>query len=174
MADVLAVLAQIGLKCEGGIVDGPDGPDGAPSGGEGALDSAPNAVAVDAIPGGGVDQWRVVANSNPFDIDVVVSAAGEPYAGYDLALSYNDQVLEFVPTVDLNGDTTLESWTYTGLGGMTLNAAVFALDEDGDTAPDKAAGGSARGSGSTSATGAAVTGRFRCIANGTSSVHLPV
>jgi hypothetical protein len=171
MADVLAALSQMYLSCSAPSGGGPDGGD-ASSGEGGVLDSAPNAMAVDAIAGGGIDQWRVVTSSDPFDISVVVAAAGEPYAGYDLALSYDDQILEFVPTADLDGDTGLESWTYTGLGGMSLNATVSALDEDGDTAPDRAAGGSARSSGSTSATGAVVTERFRCIASGTSPVHL--
>jgi hypothetical protein len=177
ISDVLGVVAQAGLDCseppppeeEGGAAAGQGD---TPAGAGGALDSAPNALAVDAIPGGAVNQWRYVVGGNPFDMDVVVLTAGDAYAGYNAALSYNDQVLEFLPTTDVDGDTALESWAYSGLGGTSLNAAVAASDGDGDTAPDTAVGGSARAAGVTSATGTAVAGRFRCIGNGSSAVHL--
>jgi hypothetical protein len=171
MADVLAVLAQVGLQCTGGWVGAGDGGGQQPDG-DGALDLAPNAVAVDAIPGGAVNPVRWWLGGSPFDIDVVLTAAGESYAGYDLALSYDDQILQFVPTADLDGDTVLESWAYTGLGSMSLNATVMRSDLDGDTVLEKLAGGSGRSSGTISATGAVVTARFRCIGNGTSAVHL--
>ena len=54
MGDVLATLAQaFAIDCTGGI----DGPDSGP-GREGATLSARNAMAVDAMPGGGVDSAR--------------------------------------------------------------------------------------------------------------------
>jgi len=172
MGDVLAALAQIGMSCQGtsGVGAGESG--GSSSGGGGMLLSAANAMAVDAVSGGGINQSRLVIGTNPFDIDVVVTTAGAPYAGYNLSLSYDDQILQFVPTVDLDGDTTLDSWTYTGLGGMSINAKVSLSDADGDSVVDNAVGGSARSSGTTSATGAVITGRFRCIGNGTSALHL--
>lgn len=168
LSEVLAALRQVGLNCSGGS----GGLDGGRSGGGDTLDSAPNAMAVDAVSGGAVDTWRYVMGGNPFDMDIVITAAGEPYAGYDLSLTYNDQILAFVPTVDLDGDTTLESWEYTGLGGTSLDAAVVVSDGDGDTVADRAVGGSARSSGTASATGAVITGRFRCVGNGTSPLHL--
>jgi hypothetical protein len=169
--DVVAALGQTGLDCLNQIY-GPEGPDSGGEGDGGSLDSAANAMAVDAIPGGGIDAWRWWLGGSPFDMDVVVSAAAAPYAGYDLALTYDDQILEFVPTVDLDGDTVLESWTYSGLGSMGLKATVSRTDLDGDTVLDKLVGGSARSSGTSTATGAVITARFRCIGNGTSPVHL--
>jgi hypothetical protein len=169
MSDVLAALAQVGLDCSGP----PSSPAGEASAGEGGtLSSAPNAMAVDAIAGGGVDPTRTVTGPAPFDVGVVITAAGSAYAGYDLALAYDDQILAFVPTADLDGDTVAESWAYTGLGGMLLDAKVSTSDLDGDTVPDKAVGGSARSSGTTTATGAVVTASFRCVANGASPLHL--
>jgi pimeloyl-ACP methyl ester carboxylesterase len=180
MSDVLAVLPQVGLDChqppppgEGGSA-GASGDGGGMSSGAagGAVLSAPNAMAVDAIPGGGVNQWRWWSGGSPFDIAVVVTAAGQSYAGYDLALSYDDQILQFVPMADLDGNTVLESWTYSGLGGMSLKATVVPSDLDGDTVLDEVVGGAARSSGAAGATGTVITARFRCIGNGTSPVHL--
>jgi hypothetical protein len=168
--DVVVVLRQVTLDCRSGTSGA--GADFGGDGGGGALDSPPNAMAVDAIPGGAIDTWRWWLGGSPFDMDVVASAAAAPYAGYGLALSYDHQVLEFVPTADLDGDTVLESWTYSGLGGMGLNATVGRTDLDGDTVADAPAGGSARSSGTTTATGVVVTARFRCVGNGTSAVHL--
>jgi len=171
LQDVVVVLKQVGLDCSGPpSAGGEDGLDGAS--GSGTLSSAPNAMAVDAIPGGSINQWRWWLGGSPFDIDVVVTAAGESYAAYDLALSYDDQILEFVPTADRDGDTVLESWGYTGLGGMGLKATVSRSDLDGDTVLEKLVGGSALSSGTTTATGAVVTGRFRCVGNGVSPLHL--
>jgi hypothetical protein len=172
VSDVVTVLHQVGISCIGGQGAGAGASAGSSAGGGSALLSAPNAMAVDAIPGGGIDAWRWWLGGTPFDMDVVVSAAAAPYAGYDLALSYDHQVLEFIPTADLDGDMAAESWTYTGLGGMGVNATVTGTDLDADTVADAPVGGSARSSGTTTATGAAVTARFRCIANGTSAVHL--
>ena len=177
MSDVVAALGQVGRDCSGSYGASGQSSAGGPLQGAspaegGALSSAPNAMAVDAVPGGGIDTWRYMVGTNPFEMDIVVTAAGSPYAGYNALLAYDDQVLEFVPTVDLDGDTTLESWTYTSLGGMSLDATVSMSDADGDTVPDRAVGGSARASGTTPATGAVITGRFRCIGNGTSAVHL--
>jgi len=172
MDDVLAVLAQTGLDCSGPPPSGGGGSAGASAGGARTSSPAPNAMAVDAVSGGGVNPWRTVMGEEPFDIDAVVMLAEQPSAGYNLVLAYNDQLLEFIPIEDLNLDTVAKSWTYTGLGGMNLDATVVVFDLDGDTLPDRAVGGSARGSGTTSATGAVVTARFRCIGNGGSYVHL--
>jgi hypothetical protein len=163
MADVLANLAQVPLACTGpggAGASGESGPTAAPM--SSPASSGPNAMALDAVSGGDVDWWRWVTGGDPFDIDVVITAAGEPYAGYSLALAYEDELLELVP----------ESWAYTGLGGMSLDATVAMSDMDGDTLPDRAAGGSARSRGTTSETGAVVTARFRCTGNGGSTLHL--
>ena len=55
---------------------------------------------------------------------------------------------------------------------MGLKATVSSTDLDGDTEPETPVGGAARSSGTTTATGAVVTARFRCVGNGTSAVHL--
>lgn len=168
MNDVLAVLPQTGLSC----ADPPNAAGGSSAGEGGTLSSGPNAMAVDAISGGSVDPIRVRTDMEPFDIDILITVADDPYAGYNLALSYDDQILEFVPTEDIDSDTVPESWTYTGLAGMVLDASVSTSDVDGDTVRDKAVGGSARGSGTASATGAVVTARFRCVGNGIGTLHL--
>jgi hypothetical protein len=166
MVDVLAALTQaFKVDCSGGALSGGGGSTQ-------TLTVAPNAMAVDAIPGGGIDSYRLVTTRQPFDVDLVVSAAGEPYAGYQASLSYDDQVLQFVPTEDLDSDTVAESWTYTALGGMNINAVVAQSDLDGDTVVDRAQGGSARSSGTTSQTGAVITARFRCLRSGYLYLHL--
>ncbi len=37
-------------------------------------------MAVDAVSGGEINSYRFVRTREPFDVDVVVSAAAEPYA----------------------------------------------------------------------------------------------
>jgi pimeloyl-ACP methyl ester carboxylesterase len=172
IVDVLAALVQaFKVNCSA-PPGGAGGPDSGSAGEAGALSPAPNAMAVDAIPGGPINSYRMVTSRQPFDVDLVVSAAGEPYAGYQALLSYDDQVVEFVPTEDQDSDTVAESWTYTGLGGININAVVVQSDVDGDTVVDEAAGGSARGSGTTLETGAVITARFRCLRTGYLYLHL--
>jgi len=162
ISDALVALKQFGLDCRGGGAGR--------EGGGTTLLSAPNAMAVDVFPGGGVDSFRIVTNTQPFDVDIVISAAGEQYLGYQASLAYNDQVLEFIPTQDVDSDTVAESWTYTGLGGATHHAVVSRTDADGDTVVDRLAGGSLGGSGTE--TGAVARVRLRCLRNGGQYLHL--
>jgi hypothetical protein len=138
--------------------------------------SPANTMSVDATSGGGIDASRVVSGGGNFVIDVDIQHGGttaDNYAGYNLRLRFDDAILAFVPDQDLNSDTTLESWIYTGLGGTVLDSVVSQYDEaDSDTLIDTLFGGSARVTGLTSASGAAVNATFRCIANGTGTLHL--
>ncbi len=174
IGDVLAVVAQaFAIDCPGppGMLDGSAS---GPSGHGAALSSAPNAMAVDAVPGGALDSARAVKSGGAFDIDILMTAAGKAYGGYQFALSYDDGVLALLPTADLDSDTTLDSWAYNELDGTALNAEVVQRDRDGDAALDQASGGSALLSGATSATGVIATVRFQCVGDGVSAIHLVV
>jgi hypothetical protein len=127
-------------------------------------------MAVDAVSGGGIESSRVAWG--PFDIDIDSTGAATPYQGYQVRLTYDDALLQFVPTQDLIGDPVKESWTYTGLGGMSILVPTSPADLDGDTVTDALYGGASRPSGATSATGPGITARFQCIAEGTSPLHL--
>jgi len=169
ISDALVALSQFGLDCRGGEPEDLDRPD---SGQGETLSSAPNAMAVDVFPGGGVDSARTVKGAGPFDVDIAITAAKDPYSGYQFALSYDDRVLVLLLTTDVDGDTTVESWAYRRLDGTALDAKVAQQDLDADTAPDGAAGGSALLSGATSATGVIATVRFQCVGSGASPIYL--
>jgi hypothetical protein len=55
---------------------------------------------------------------------------------------------------------------------MVLDATVSQFDDDANTLVDTLFGGSARASGTTTATGAVVNATFTCINNGSSTLHL--
>jgi hypothetical protein len=130
-------------------------------------------MAVDADPGTGpVDASVTRVAGGEFDVSINVTRAASAYQGYQAKLLFDDGMIVFVPTTDLTGDTVNESWTYTGLGSMTLNAAVTQIDGDGDTITDSLYGFSARTPGTTSATGQAVVVRLRCVTTGASALHL--
>ena len=172
ISDVLAALAQAFIVDCPGPPEELDRLDSGRVGEGGALSSAPNAMAVDALPGGGVDSARTVKGTGPFDVDIAITAAKNPYSGYQFVLSYDDQVLALLPTTDVDRDGTLESWTYSRLSGATLDAEVVQRDLDRDAALDQAAGGSVLLSGAASATGVIATVRFQCVGNGASPIHL--
>lgn len=133
----------------------------------------PNAMAVDAVASTGpVDVSVMRAVGDEFDVSINIARASEAYLGYQAKLRFDDDRLAFVPTTDLNGDTVKESWTYTDLGNMALNATVNRSDSDGDTVIDSLYGLAARPSGTTTATGQAAVVRFKCVAVGTGSLHL--
>jgi hypothetical protein len=106
-----------------------------------------------------------------FEISTDITAAPTPYGGYQMAIEFDDSILSFVPTVDLDTDTVPESWTYTELGGMTINAPSTLQDVDSDTNPE-ITGSTGRPYATTADTGQANLVRFQCIALGSSALHL--
>jgi hypothetical protein len=96
------------------------------------------------------------------DIDVSISKAGVAYNGYGAELTYDNTILAFVPVGAFNV-------VYSGMNSMTLDAvAVDGPGGDGNVT----AMGSARSSGSGTATGVAVTARYQCIAPGIATLRL--
>lgn len=142
------------------------------------LSPQPNVMSVDAVSGGSIDINRMLPVGGEFDVDIHIQHGGSAsleYAGYNAPLCFDSTVLGFVPTEDMTGDTVPESWAYTDLGGMFLQAVVMAGPPGYYcTAPAdyRVAGGAARTAGTTSASGVAATARFACVAEGATTLHL--
>jgi hypothetical protein len=136
-------------------------------------------LAVDAVSEGDIDMTRRVRVGTSFDVDIHIQHGGSQatnYAGYGVGLCFDSNILDFIPTEDLNGDTVLESWGYADFAGMynwaTVSEGGFACPT---TFPNTSLyGGAIRsgGTGATSASGAALTARFSCVSNGISTIHL--
>jgi hypothetical protein len=138
--------------------------------------SLPNVISVDAFSGGTIDADRHLPVGTEFDIDVHIQhggSSGTNYAGYDAGICFDSDVLDFIPTQDMTGDSVLESWTYTDLGDMFLQAATNEVLYCPVAFPDTGLfGGAVRGAGTTSASGVAATAHFVCVAQGTTTLHL--
>jgi hypothetical protein len=139
----------------------------------------PNLMSVDAVSGGDIDATRQVAAGSEFDVDIHIQhggSSGLEYAGYGAGVCFDSDILNFVPTQDMNDDTIPESWTYTGLGQMYIEGSVTAggVRCPADLADTGLYGGAIRpaGTGTTSASGAAVTARFACVDAGVTTIHL--
>jgi hypothetical protein len=115
----------------------------------------PNAMAVDAVSGGGVDPSRTVTGTAPFNVDIVITVAGQAYAGYQYSLKWNPAVLAFDSQTDLMP---------TG-SGLNLCASPTIYE-------DRVQGGCVRTSGTTTFTGPVNTVTLHCVANGPSPLHL--
>lgn len=110
-------------------------------------------MAVDAVPGGAVDATATVTGTSSFDVDVVMDKAVSGYQGYQYKLQWDPAVLAYDGQKDLKpaqmvlcaNPTTTESTVYTG---------CIRVSED------------------TTYTGPINTVTFRCIASGTSPLHL--
>jgi hypothetical protein len=109
-------------------------------------------MAVDAIPGGGVDP-SIAVGTAPFDVDVVIAQAATPYAGYGLKLEFDAGIL----AVD---------------GHSYLAAGVFDLCAAAPTTTTTLTGGCALSSGTTTFAGATDRITFHCIGQGVSPLHL--
>jgi hypothetical protein len=120
-------------------------------------------IAVDAVPGGAIDASRAVADTAPFTVDIVITEASTPYQGYQAYLSWDDSLLAYVDPPGV---------TYTGLGGLSLNATPEIKDNDSDTMVEGVQLGSANATTAISATGTVAAVSLQCIADGTSSLHL--
>jgi uncharacterized repeat protein (TIGR01451 family) len=87
--------------------------------------------------------------------------AATGYAGYAAFLTWDDS--------KVNDNTGA---VYTGLGGMTLDAAPVAIDADTDTVTDGYQIGSARPAGTSTALGTAANIGLKCVAQGNALLHL--
>ena len=72
--------------------------------------SVSNAMAVDAVPGGGIDSSRVVSGRDPFEVSIVITDASIPYTGYQYWLEWDPAVLAF------DSEVPGEAW---GVGACT-------------------------------------------------------
>jgi len=124
-----------------------------------------NAMAVDADPSDpDIDSSVLRQVGERFQVSFDITNASTAWAGYRLAVDHAG--LTFILTSDVSGETILDSWDYTGLGGTTLNAVVSVPQTD------RLQGGSARTPGSTTETGEAVIATFQCEGPGASTLHL--
>lgn len=112
-----------------------------------------NAMAIDVIPGGGVDYSMTVTGTVPFDVDVLITQAGTPYAGYDSILEFDPSILALV-------------------GHSYLATDIFNLCADATTGTGRVNSGCARSTGTTTFTGGTDRISFQCIGQGTSALHL--
>lgn len=91
-----------------------------------------------------------------FDVDFNIAEADSGYAGFHGYLEWDDTVLAYVDPPGV---------TYTGLGGMVLDATPVFVG-------DGVRFGSGRVSGMSYTTGTAARVRLQCIGTGTSPLHL--
>ena len=119
-----------------------------------------NAMAADATSGGSVDPTRTVNGSTPFQMSVHITQAGEPYQGYQVGVQYDSAVINYVSATYLNGATH----------GMVLNAPLVDQAVSGTLRRTRA--GSSLLSGTITFTGEVLGVTYRCVANGTTSLHL--
>ncbi len=114
-----------------------------------------NAIALDAVPGGGVDASRVVSGPAPFDVDVMIAAAPTGYAGYQYVMAWDPAVLAF------DGQVHLEP-----------TEAGFDLCSENYAPPDRSMAGCVKLGGTTTCTGPVNTVTMHCVSNGWSALHL--
>lgn len=123
--------------------------------GEGAVRAqGRNAMAVDVLPGGAIDAERTVAGKEPFQVTVNITEVAVPYVAYQFKLQYDIAILEFVSNENhepggLNvcpEPFVSESTVFMGCASVTLTPTEFV--------------------------GVTDTLTFRCIADGTSRLHL--
>ncbi len=148
-----------------------------PSGTEAVLTH--NLMSADAVGGDNcspIDATHTVTGTGNFVVSACITWDGtDNYKGYNLKVSFDDGILVFVGTDDLSDppDSVLESWHYTGLGLMVFDSAVTQFDiNPANGLTDTLFGGSARNSGLTNVSGAAVDATFQCVGDGTSPLHL--
>jgi len=115
---------------------------------------ASNAIAVDAVSGGGIDSAQTVTGITPFDIDIHITSAGQAYQGYQYALQWDPTVLAYDSQENLRP------------AGLSLCASTTI--KKGNTVYT----GCVRVNGETQFVGPVNTVRLHCIADGTSRLHL--
>jgi len=109
-------------------------------------------MAVDAIPGGAIDTATTVTGTGTFDIEIVVTAAPEPYLAEQYKLEWDPAVLAY----DNETPANLDGLT---LCGQSTSGANTVYNGCGATAP-------------TTVTGAVHTVTLHCVEDGTSPLHL--
>ncbi len=68
-----------------------------------SLAASPNAMAVDAVSGDGVDTGRTVSGTRaPFGVGIVVTAASTAYQGYQYFLEWDPAILAYDGQTDLS------------------------------------------------------------------------
>ncbi len=108
-----------------------------------------------------------------FDASVSITAAPTPYWMYWANVKFDDTILTWVPVFDSDANTTADSTVYSSLGGATLHLYPNPqFDYNANGWKDSTFAASLRPSGTTTATGLAVTMRFQCLQAGTSPLHL--
>ena len=112
-----------------------------------------NAIVVDATSGGGIGSTRTVIGTAPFDIDIHITDASQPYQGYQYMLQWDPAVLAY------DGQENLYP------AGLSLCAR--AMLEDGTVRT-----GCTRANGTTQFVGPVNTVTLHCVADGTTRLHL--
>lgn len=110
-------------------------------------------MAVDAVSGASVDANRTVTETPTFDVDVVVDKAVSGYQGYQYMIQWDPAVLAYEGQEDLKPE------------GLELCAEPTPRE-------NTIYGGCARISENTNFTGPIHKVSFRCVAEGTSPLHL--
>lgn len=153
---LLLLAGGLLVSCGGGGEEAPEGasPEArAEEGGPPPVITNGGGMVVDAISGGAVDASRSVTEASPFDVDIVVDKAASGYQGYQYMLQWDPAVLAYEGQEDLKP------------AELELCAAATARE-------NTVYGGCARVSENTNYTGPMNTVTFRCVADGTSPLHL--
>jgi hypothetical protein len=116
--------------------------------------SMANVMAVDAVPGGELDASRTVQGTTSFYVNVVAAEAPSPYQAYQYRLRWDADVLAFESVVDVRP------------ADLILCARPVTLTENTVYAS------CTRVSGTTQYSGPVSTVTLRCIADGTTTLHL--
>jgi hypothetical protein len=129
-----------------------------------ATASSSDGMAVDAIPGGGVDASVVVTGTGSFDVDIVITDASTPYQGYEDGLAFDSSV------VNADTVTQLTPGDMTTCGVVAINNADNSYPPYTGTAYDF--GCSKLSPGGSTFTGPLTRVTLHCVGNGTSALHL--
>jgi len=135
-----------------------------------------NSISVDALPlGPKIESARVVRTGTEFEIGIYVENAGSPedaYQGYEVTLCFDPDLVQFVPTEDLNQNGIDESWAYTSEVASPSDGTIVNVVTTSSCHGVALYGGQLKRFGTTNASGTGLRARFACIANGTSELHL--
>jgi hypothetical protein len=131
-----------------------------------ATASGSNAMAIDAIPGGGIDASVGVTGTAPFDVDIVVTEASTPYQGYQDKLAFDSSV------VNADAVTQLKPADMTTCGVPAVNINNSDNSLPGYTGAAYDVGCAKLSPGGVTYTGPVTTVTLHCVGNGTSALHL--
>jgi hypothetical protein len=110
-------------------------------------------IAIDALPGGGVDSSGWAAEMSAFNVEIVITEASTPYQAYQAEIQWDAAVLAY------------DSATH-------LTPAELTLCDEPRVLGNTVAFGCIREPGPTTFTGPVDRVAFHCLANGTSVLHL--